>query len=86
MWSSGCEEDFSQLVRDSTITLWQFNVAMENHHKRENQLLMAIFNSYVKLPEGNNGNSNGDSVDEPSTGGDSPIHPIFFLFVQELAI
>jgi hypothetical protein len=27
---------------------------MENHHFLwENQLLMAIFNSYVKLPEGN---------------------------------
>ena len=27
---------------------------MENHHfQGENQLYMAIFNSYVKLPEGN---------------------------------
>ena len=31
---------------------------MENHHfSWENPLLMAIFNSYVKLPEGNFGTS-----------------------------
>ena len=35
------------------ITLWWTNIAMENHHfSWENPLLMVIFNSYVKLPEG----------------------------------
>jgi len=32
---------------------------MENHHFQwENPLLMAIFNSYVKLPEGTDGGMN----------------------------
>ena len=35
-------------------TLWKTNIAMENHHLQwVNPLKMAIFNSYVKLPEGN---------------------------------
>ena len=35
-------------------TLWQTNITIENHHVLwENPLQMAIFNSYVKLPEGN---------------------------------
>ena len=39
-------------------TLWSFNIAIENHHVQwENMgkftISMAIFNKYVKLPEGN---------------------------------
>ena len=35
------------------ITIWLFNIAMENHHFLwENSLWMAIFHSYVELPEG----------------------------------
>ena len=35
-------------------TLWEFDIAMEHHHFQwVNPLYMAIFHSYVKLPEGN---------------------------------
>ena len=39
-------------VVDISGTLWQTDITLENHHVQwENQLHMAILNSYVSLPE-----------------------------------
>ena len=44
-------------------TLWYTNIAMENHHFQwVNPLQMAIFHSYVSLPEGNNTNNNHPNI------------------------
>jgi hypothetical protein len=47
---------------------------MENHHfSWENPLLMAIFNSYVKLPEGRGYGCGFKTYEFPMLGGDK--HP-----------
>ena len=61
--------------------MWEFNIAVENHHLSwENPLEMAMFNSYVRLPEGKYVDFSADQVitkEYPTNGDQSTCFCVF---------